>query len=151
VQERYAFHSQYVFTADGQVEKSYGYGREAFAFAVRAALTVAVELVIALCFCLRGGKLWRLIVLVNIGTQVLLNATLQVSIYQHGPWLSAAGIYFLLELGVTAAEAAVYTRYFPRLSARPRPRWIGGVYAIVANAASFVIGLAMAQMLPRLF
>ena len=148
---QYAFHSRYVFTADGKTERDYKYGQEALAFAVRAALTIAVELLIALCFCLRGAKLWRLIILMNLGTQVLLNAALQVSIYMHGPWLAAAGIYLLLELGVTAAEAAAYIRYFPRLSARPRPKWVGGVYALAANAASFFTGLAMAQMLPWLF
>jgi len=150
-QERYAFHSRYVFLADGSIEREYRAGQEVLAFAARAALTIAVELIIALCFCLRGGKLWRLIILVNLGTQVLLNAALQVAIYQHGPWLGAAGIYLLLELGVTAAEAAVYMRYFPRLGTRSRPKWIGCVYALVANAASFAVGLAMAQMLPGLF
>ena len=150
-QERYAFHSQFVFSADGSIERDYRAGQEVLAFAARAALTIAVELIIALCFCLRGGKLWRLLILVNLGTQVLLNAALQVTIYQHGPWLAAAGIYLLLEIGVTAAEAAVYTRYFPRLGTRPGPKWVGGVYALVANAASFVVGLAMARMLPGLF
>ena len=151
VYEQYAFHSQYVFTADDRTEKAYDYGSEALAFAARAALTIAVELIIALCFGLRGAKLWRLLILVNLGTQVLLNAALQITIYYHGAWLGAAGIYLLLELGVTAAEAAVYTKYFPHLSTRPRPKWLGGVYALMANAASFVAGLAMAQMLPRLF
>ena len=150
-QERYAFHSHYVFSADGSIERDYRAGQEALAFAARAALTIAVELIIALCFCLRGGKLWRLLILVNLGTQVLLNAALQVSIYLHGPWLAAAGIYLLLELGVTALEVSVYTWCFPRLSARPRPKWVGCAYALVANAASFVVGLAMAQMLPGMF
>ena len=149
--ERYAFHSHFVFTAQAKAEKDYNYGQEILTFAARAALTIAVELAVALCFLLRGARLWRLLILVNLGTQVLLNAALQVSIYVHGPWLAAAGIYLLLELGVTAAEAAVYTRYFPRLSTRPKPKWVGVVYAVVANAASFLVGLAMADMLPRLF
>jgi len=148
---QYAFHSRYVFTPDGSVERAYDYGNEALAFALRAALTVAVELAVALCFCLRGGKLWRLVILMNLGTQVLLNAALQITIYYHGAWLGAAGITLLLELAVTAAEAVVYTRYFPRLSARPLRKWVGIVYAIAANAVSFIVGLAMAQMLPRLF
>ncbi|MCL2298814.1 MAG: hypothetical protein FWC27_01550, partial [Firmicutes bacterium] len=128
---RYAFHSQFVLSADGSVERDYPVGRELGEFALRAALTVAVELIVALCFLLRGGKLWRLVALTNLGTQVLLNAALQVTIYMRGAWLGAAGVYLLLELGVTAAEAAVYLRYFPRLSARPRPKWLGGVYALV--------------------
>ena len=150
-QERYAFHSRYVFSADGSIERDYKAGQEALAFAVRAALTVAVELLIALCFRLRGAKLWRLLILVNLGTQLLLNAALQITIYYHGAWLGAAGIYLLLELGVTVVEAAVYTRHFPQLSVRPQPKWVGGVYALVANLASFVVGLAMAQMLPGMF
>jgi hypothetical protein len=148
---QYAFHSRYVFTPDGRTERAYDYGHEVLAFAVRALLTIAVELAVALCFRLRGGKLWRLIILVNLGTQVLLNAALQFTIYLHGAWLEAAGVYLLLELGVTAAEAVVYTRYFPRLGTRPRPKWVGWVYALAANAVSFLVGLAMAQMLTRMF
>jgi len=149
--ERYAFHSRYAFSAGGQVKKAYEYGSEAAAFALRALLTIAVELAVALCFGLRGAKLWRLLILMNLGTQLLLNAALQASIYVHGPWLGAAGIYLLLELGVTAAEAAVYMRYFPRLGTRPRAKWVIGAYAVVANAASFILGLAMAAMFPLLF
>jgi len=149
--ERYAFHSHFYFVPDGWAKRDIKIDKELLAFAARAALTIAVELVIALFFGLRGTKLWRLLILVNLGTQVLLNAALQITIYYHGAWLAAAGIYLLLELGVMTTEAAVYMRYFPRLSARPRPKWVGVVYALTANAASFFVGLAMAQMLPRLF
>jgi len=149
--ERYAFHSNYVLTPDGQVAKDSKLGQEIFSFAFRALLTIAVELAIALCFKLRGAKLWRLIIFVNLGTQVLLNAALQASIYHLGPWFGAAGIYILLEPAVVIIEAVVYRKHFPRLSAHPRPKWIGGVYALTANAASFLLGLAMAEMLPRLF
>jgi len=149
--ERYAFHSNFAFTPDGQAKRDSKIGQEIFAFAFRALLTIAVELAIALCFKLRGAGLWRLIIFVNLGTQVLLNAILQISVYRYDALFDVLRLFILLELVVLIIEAAVYTKYFPRLSARPQPKWVGGVYALTANAASFLLGLAMAEMLPRLF
>lgn len=153
VYERYAFDSY--FTAEVSdtglsVERSYDYTAEALSLAIRIALTILAELAIALLFGFRERKLFRFIALVNVITQVGLNLALNIINYRSGA-LAFVFFYILLEIAVVIVEAIVYTLYLKKDGFQPIPRWKPGVYALVANAASFAIGLKLAFWLPGIF
>lgn len=153
VYERYAFDSY--FTAEVSdtglsVERSYDYTAEALSLAIRIALTILAELAIALLFGFRGKKLFRFIALVNVITQVALNLALNIINYRSGA-LAFVFFYILLEIAVVIVEAIVYTLYLKKDGFQPIPRWKPIIYALVANAASFAIGLKLAFWLPGIF
>lgn len=193
--ERYAFHSYFsvdvspsvlVATASGEaipVEKTYDHTGEFFSLLFRVLVTVAVEIAIALLFGFKKKRSFRILLGVNLCTQLLLNGALNAVAYFSG----AAEIiapYLLAELLVFAAEAAAYVFLFGKkrsgdmnaqaaetndsadgTSATPQnvaTRLTDGkrdtmsakklvVYAAVANAVSFIIGLPLALLVPSLF
>lgn len=153
VLERYAFDSYYTAKLDGDtmtVRRSYNYGREIVGLVARIALTVAIEVLVALLFGFREKKLLRLIVLVNVVTQLALNAALFFINYVE--WsLAFLHFYVLLELVVFIAEAVVYCLTFRRVTGR----WIFAgkiiLYALVANLCSFVLGLVISWFFPGIF
>ena len=161
--ERYAFDSY--FTADisqmeavtgaestpvFQVSKSYPYGWEVLSLVARIIGTILIEMLVALFFFPLGEKkVWRLILVVNLATQTLLNLLLNLSNYAEGPWMFVFQ-YIWMELVVFGLEAVVYSVWLHRR--RPETRhWVGPVYALVANAASFGIGLFLARVIPGIF
>ncbi len=153
VYERYAFDSY--FTAEVSntglsVERSYNYTAEALSLAIRIAVTILVELAIALLFGFRERKLFRFIAFVNVITQVALNLALNIINYRSGA-LAFVFFYILLEIAVVIVEAIVYTLYLRKDGFQLIPRWKPSVYALVANAASFAVGLRLAFWLPGIF
>lgn len=151
--ERYAFDSSFTATVSGQTlaaRRSYEYGRELWAMLLRILLTLAIELLIALPFGLWERRRFLLILWVNAATQAALNLALQVTAYLSG-WLAFVMLYALLELLVFLGEALLYRRYLPGRGKRPLPVWKPWVYALAANAASFALGLWLAEKLPALF
>ncbi|HBK85530.1 MAG TPA: hypothetical protein DDZ53_05815 [Firmicutes bacterium] len=70
--------------------------------------------------------------------------------YRSGA-LALVFFYILLEIAVVIVEAIVYTLYLEKGGVQPIPRWKPGLYALVANAASFAIGLKLAFWLPGIF
>lgn len=154
VYEKYAFDSYY--TADlSQWEsgtlsavRSYDYTGEILALAARIVLTIALELLVAFCFGYRGKRVFALLAVVNVVTQVFLNVFLNVVHYRSGPW-DFTFCYVFLELIVFLLEAWIYAERLPRMDGTRRIRAVG--YAFVANLLSFVAGLALAFWLPTLF
>ncbi len=139
VLERYAFESFFQCTVAGgemQVRASYDYVTSIGRAALRAALTILIELVAALLFGYRGRRALGVIALVNLITQALLYGALYLVSYWRGPWAFWFW-FFVLELLVLATEAAAYTLLVERAS---RVRW----YALAANALSCGAGLALA-------
>lgn len=158
--ERYAFKSYYkvnlenadIMTVSNIVaEKNYNYSKEILSFIARLILTIAIELLIALLFAFRTKKQILLIVCINIVTQIFLNLALSMNIYTFGLRMYSMSQYFLLELLVFAVEAVIYTIFLKKFSNANFPIWKPTVYALVANMASFVLGLAIAIYIPDIF
>lgn len=155
VAERYAFDSYYAVDLSGvalkggartvTAKRSYDYAAELAGLLVRIALTVAIELGVAWLFRYRRREDMRLILRVNVVTQLLLNGALNWISYRSGRFFAISG-YILLEIVVFLAEAAIYRRRLTK-SENSRPVW----YAFAANAASFALGLVLADRLPGVF
>lgn len=163
--ERYAFDSYFTIDMAGErmsmavpdgsdslpaVRRSYPLGKEILLLSVRFLLTVAVEIAVALLFGIRGKKPLLFLLAVNAVTQVLLNLSLNLFNVRPSDLLYCL-VYFLLELAVFAVEAALYCYLLRRLTDKPRRNRYYILYALVANAASFCIGLLISPMLPSVF
>ena len=157
IYERYAFDSY--FTVDMEqtdenglllAKRNYQYGPELLSFLARVVLTFAIEMALALAFLFREKKQLLLLLAVNGGTQIILNAALSIIDYHMG-YIGFVLLYILFELIITVIEAVVYAMYLPRFSVRPRKRWVCVAYAIVANYLSFHAGLFIASRLPGIF
>lgn len=163
--ERYAFDSYFTIDMAGErmsmavpdgsdslpvVRRSYPLGKEILLLSVRFLLTVAVEIAIALLFGIRGKKPLLFLLAVNAVTQVLLNLSMNLFNVRPSDLLYCL-VYFLLELAVFALEAVLYCYLLRRLTDKPRRNRYYILYALVANAASFCIGLLISPMLPSVF
>lgn len=159
--ERYAFDSGFTVDLSGvtptpgaavsvELVRHYEYGHEVLGFCVRVLLTLAIEIGLALLFRYTERKPLLIIIGANVATQVLLNLAVQIAHFADGsrhylPW------YILCELLVTAAEAVVYALTLNRVSEKKKRAWIAPVYAVVANIASLVIGIRLAEVWPEVF
>lgn len=149
----YAFSTYWVAHVEGNqllLSKGYRIGKEMFSLFSRIIVTILVEVGIAWLFKIRTAKLRRLVVIVNVVTQVLLNVLLNFSSYHFGKIL-AVFVFLFLELLVFIIEAIIYGFSFRRLSSGE----IGGakafVYAWAANTASMLVGFVMAYAFPSMF
>ena len=162
IYERYAFDSY--FTVDlsqpGELlaEKSYDFLGEIVSLALRAAITILIELGIAPLFGYRKKAQLGYLLQVNLVTQLLLNLLLNWANFQWGPCVfvpfffnTSALVYMALEVGVCCLEAWAYRRGLPSRGTctwtRPRPV----AYAWAANLASFLAGLCLARVVPGIF
>lgn len=151
VYERYAFDS--TFTVDlsqpGELQavQGYDYQGELVSLVLRAAITILLELGIALLFGYRTGRQLLLLAAANLITQLLLNLALARLFFTPLP-LSAW--YVLLELFIFCGEALLYSCLLQKLgpcTRKPHPV----LYALTANAASFLGGLGLAEIIPQIF
>ncbi|MEL7608692.1 MAG: hypothetical protein AAGU74_04250 [Bacillota bacterium] len=158
--KQYAFDSY--FTADGsglnlsanaqivadlRITQSYDYGAQILSLLARIVLTIAIELGIALLFGFREKRLFRFIVIVNVITQIALNVLLNIIDYQLGLF-GFLFFYVLLEIAVSLAEAILYAIFLKKLTEKKVPGWKPWVYALVANALSFALGMLLALWIP---
>ena len=156
IYERYAFDSYYTVdlsAAEGgrlTAERSYEWRDEATSLVARILATIAVELFLALLFGLGGKASLLLIAAVNIVTQVGLNLALNLINYRSG-WLMFSIRYIELELLVFLIEAILYSFLLRTVSEREPRTPLCVLYALVANAASFAVGFAIAKALPGIF
>ena len=154
--ERYAFDSY--FTVDIaktdaavlNVRRSYQWQHEVLSLIARIAVTIAVELLIALLFGFRSKKELLLILLVNVVTQIVLNVLLNVINFNAGLFGFIIG-YVLLEFAIIVLEAVIYSTRLRKLSDKARPVWLYALYALAANVASFAAGMAIAYVVPGIF
>lgn len=156
--ERYAFNSYYTVDLNGfeishgeenklPVVKSYKYGGEIVSLLVRIVLTVAIEILVAVLFGYREKKQLKLITLVNIITQILLNVFLNIAHFKFG----AFTVVFLMvigELAVFTVETIIYTERLNKIAEKQRPKWLAAIYAITANTASLILGRMLLLLLP---
>ena len=168
IMERYAFHSYFdaavdldqISTSKDQasadaadaamkVERNYRYLQEILSLAVRIAITLAVELCLALLFSLRKKQLFLTITAVNVITQVLLNVFLFFVNYRSG-YRAFVFYYVILELAVFGLETILFCRLLRRNAAKPS---VGRIvlYALCANALSFIVGIWLANIFPSMF
>ena len=59
--------------------------------------------------------------------------------------------YVLLEIAVFAIEAGIFYGRLGRMGNTSQPKWLAVLYAFIANAASFGVGIMAAQWLPGIF
>lgn len=160
VYERYAFDSYF---AVGVSDGSWGmtvrkntilnirtYAQEVFALIARALITIAVEIAIALLFGFREKKQLRLLVVVNLITQIALNLTLYLLYYKY-IWITLLLFYPALEILVFAVEGTWYIKWLNSDAIRQASKTKIWMYALVANVASFGLGLWLSGKIPILF
>ena len=159
--ERYAFDSYYtldltnVQPENGKLitgltmERSYDMTTELIGLGVRVVLTVLLEIAVAWLFRLRARGQLRLILGVNVVTQLLLNGFLNWYSYVNGT-LFLTVLFLFGEILVLAMEGAVYSRWLPKLGEKDAPcrPWL---YAFCANALSCGAGLLLAHVIPGVF
>lgn len=145
--ERYAFDSEYRLNLptvgagaySGEVDmvlvKTRNFGSQLAGFIFRVVLTVTIELAIARVFGLTDVGQKKLILRVNLLTQVGLNLLLWGWYYFDGP-LAAMVRLFLAEILVLVAESVIYLRKL-RID-ESRVKILG--YTILANLASVTLG-----------
>jgi hypothetical protein len=157
--ERYAFDSYFTVDVAGigaggntqlTLRRTYQWYHEALSLIARIVITVAVEILIALLFRFRDKKSLLFILVVNIVTQILLNVALNVIDLNFGRFGFIFG-YFLLEFLVFAVEAVIYSIFLRKLPEKERSTGICVVYALAANAASFLIGMGISLIIPGIF
>ena len=149
IQQRYAFDSYFsLTTANGvTVNQSYNYLPEIISLGCRMVLTIAIEILLAFLFKIKGKALLLWVCGANILTQVGLNVFLNISNYQHGHM--AFVVYYILgELAVLAAEMILYLWLCKKYSCSKTKM---AVYAFVSNAASFAAGMWLANRIPGIF
>lgn len=112
-----------------------------WAFVSRVLITLAVELLIALAFLFRTKREWLVIIATNILTQIALGIFATISVVRGGRDMQFFVTLAFLELGVAIIEAVVYILFLRKASGMKRGLWVYVVYALVANAASYFVGL----------
>ena len=146
--DRYAFKSFYRCDAKDVnniiIEKTTS-PKEVLYFFLRLTITLIIELLIALLFLY---KKWDLLFIlgINVITQLILNVILLLFI--NG---SLSGvmllIYLILEILVTASEILalifILKKINEKLNRPSRSIYVHIIYGIVANFASFIIGLIL--------
>lgn len=178
--EKYAFDSYFTAeVAGGSMEVTRNGGMkglsvEAGGLLVRIAVTVLIEVGIGMLFGYRARREIKLILIMNIITQIILNVLIAAGDISLGA-LGAAVAYFAAEILVFIIEAVVYAAELPRLTARrvnfdisaeggkthgirydnePARKTKAGMavsYAFVANLASFLVGGTMLIMIEVFF
>lgn len=106
-------------------------------FLLHLALTVGIEILMAVLFGYRRGRMLGCVALTNA---VSLTALYAVLLLCGGVWIKTPGapLYIALEVLVAACEAAVYCLRFPKLGAeKPRLRII--IYAAAANTVTYAL------------
>ena len=157
IYERYAFDSYFTVDMNGvdvtlsgtqlTLDKNYDYLGEAVGLLCRIALTILIELLIALLFRMKGRKVIVTVFVVNAATQIALNVALNLIYYFSGA-LTYLIFFALLEIVVVIVEAVVYSLLLRKQGV---PIWKSILYAVVANAVSAVAGFYLAKWLPGMF
>ena len=149
----YAFTSWFDARLSGgelALSKSYDYSGAIVNFAVRCALTVALECAAAyFLFRLRTPGRLKAVAAVNVITQLALNLVVNIIAYFAGSFMIAFR-FFLLECLVFAAEGALYDMFFRR-AGEPVPVKRCWALSLVGNLMSYALGLWLAYAVPGLF
>ena len=165
--ERYAFDSYFTVevspaersaltmgTGEIAAKRSYYYTKEFLSLLERIILTLAVELALIVPFRFGSKPFIRFVVIVNVITQIALNLVLSWAYFYSGP-LAFAFYYVLLEVAIILVEGAMFYYYviwhINKEGIKVIPKWKPWVYALVANGASFALGIKLADHWPGIF
>lgn len=96
--------------------------------------TLLIEGVILLLFGFRLKENYKVFLLVNFATQVVLTLTMGLALIKQGT-ISAYIVQLPIEILIIAAEAVLYRKYLKGKSNRRKC-----IYAITANMASWAVG-----------
>lgn len=167
VYERYAFDSYFTANMEGaklfvdyneeissetqiHTYNSYNYPGEIMALIARIIITIIIEMAIAWMFGYREKKQLQLLAGMNVGTQILLNVLLNRINYNSGRTAFVL-IYILFEMIVVIIEAMILLLFLNKMSIKQSNRGLMIVYVLLANAASFFVGMYLADWLPGIF
>ena len=153
VMERYAYASYFDVTVDeaGQfaIRRSYDYTGELAGLVCRVLLTVLVELGFVWLIGWRTRAELRVVLWVNVLTQLALNGILNIVSYYQGVLFALWFVFFWLELAVFAAEALLYRWKLPAVTRKGKKRHVWLV-SLGANGASVLLGWQLAEIFPSL-
>ena len=149
--ERFAFASVYRATLSNgtlTLVKERHVARNLLGFLSRLAVTLVLEIGLALVF----GYWYRPVLIINLITQLGLNAAL--AIYAHsegggGPLFYS--LYIFLELVVLLVEWAYYHKRLPDTNPKHPGKLRVALYALLANALSFGAGIVLNTVWPMAF
>ena len=148
---RYAYAS--AFTAEVgpagqmQIRRSYDYGGELAGLACRVVLTILAEVLLAALVGWRTGAELRVVLWVNLLTQLALNGALNVINYYNGRLFTMLFAFFGLELAVFLAEAMLYRWKLPALTRTGKKRHVW-LFSLCANLLTLTLGLLLVQHVP---
>ena len=123
-----------IILAAGKAKEIIPFGTISLGFITRLILTLIIEIVIALLFGFTLKNSWKLLIRVNVITQVLLNiGVLWMNLF-HG-MLAALIIFLFMEILIIIFETRIYAKYLIEKSMKRRI-----FYGIIANLVSLVVG-----------
>lgn len=141
----YAFSSYFTVDLDNingfdiKAAPSYEYIREGIALLLRMALTIAVELLLALAFGYRGKKAMLFLAAINAMTQVLLNIVLSIVTFQSG-FTGFIIFYIPMELIVFTFELIIYIFNLGKYDKYSGKTGKIVAYTMTANFLSLLLG-----------
>lgn len=170
VVERYAFDSYFTVELDegkitdlnwiAPVKKSYDYSAEIKGLIARVIITILVECLIMFIMGFRKKHHIKVIIPVNIATQLALNVLLNINSFYNGD-KNFVLYYIMLEILVFAIEAVAYCMLIGKLSKETDTETIKKpvvekksyivLYALIANVASLLVGVWVADLFTGIF
>lgn len=160
--ERYAFDSYYkvdgsdlIFnnapsTQRFDVERNYYFAWELFSLVVRIVATILIEVLVAFIFGFRSKDYLKVIILVNLFTQTVLNLLLNLINYKYGNMMFLFN-YLWMEMFIVVIEARLYGRFLIKEHKKQSVKQPIFAFALTANIVSFIIGLYIAYHIPGIF
>lgn len=118
------------------VKTNYNYLKEIILFLIRLILTIAIEIGLAFIFGFKKKSYILRILILNVITQVFLNAMLNIMTYFEGQFVAMA-FFIIGEIIVLAAESLFYAFYFKT------QRLKAVFYGVIANLISFGAGFGL--------
>lgn len=154
---RYAFDTYYKMDINNKtyqgtilLKKNYDYTWEIISFIARVIATLLIEIGIArMCFK-QEKKVYQLLILINVITQIGLNLFLNILVYYNSP-ITFMLWYILAEFIVVLFEGSVYQVVIPSLATNKIESKAISHYTFLSNLASFAIGVGLARWIPGLF
>ena len=122
---------------DITIKKTYNYGGEILGFIVRVTITLIIEIGFFFLTHLFTKHNFKVVVITNVITQLLLNIILNVSAYHSGT-IDALFLLIGLEFGVMIIEVIVYNLFM-----KDKNRFLITLYPIISNILSFIGGLLL--------
>lgn len=134
-----------------KAEMNYNFTWEIISLVARIIGTIAIEILVAFMYGYRKKNQLRVIVKINIATQVILNIFLNVVNFFTGSMLFVVS-YVLGEIVVILIEITVYSGELTKFSTgQLSKKQHATTYAIFANAVSFYVGLLIAKAIPGIY